>query len=105
MDVSLLGYLVGLLSVGVVSLIVGIWLGARARIAAPPSEQEQVAAAFGVLKRHFEKKALADMRASGAPLWTPDPARVAELSHGSDLDAPVPVGRNVKTSQPPRAPG
>lgn len=107
MDVSpaFLGYLVGLLSVGVVSLVVGLWLGARAQIAAPPSEEEQVAAAFGVLKRHFEKKALAEMQSSGAALWTPDPARVAELCHGSDLDSPVPVGRNLKASPPPRPPG
>ena len=69
---AFLGYVAGLLSVGVVSLVVGLRLGARSQTPAPQSEEEQVMAAFGVLKRHFEKKALADMQSSGAPLWTPE---------------------------------
>ncbi|WP_312163978.1 hypothetical protein [Phenylobacterium sp.] len=98
MDVApaALGYLLVLLGVGVVSFVVGLRLGARAQALPPLSEDEQVAAAFGVLKRRFEKEALAEMQASGAPLWSPDPARVAELSYGARLDGPVLVGRNTK---------
>ena len=98
MDASsaFLGYLVGMLCVGVFSLVVALRHGARSQIAAPQSEEEQVRAAFGVLKRHFEKTALAEMQASGAALWTPDPARVAELSYGADPDAPALVGRDLK---------
>lgn len=101
MDISLaaLGYLLIPLCVGVVSFVVGLRIGARAPMTRPQSEEEQVAAAFGILKRHFEKNALAEMEASGAPLWSPDPVRVAELSYGSDLDAPVLVGRNTKAGQ------
>lgn len=96
MDVSPAALLFALLGVALVSFLVGLRVGVRSQAPSPQSEEAQVAAAFGVLKRHFEKQALAEMEASGAPLWSPDPARVAELSHGSRLDAPVFVGRNAK---------
>ena len=99
MDASLAGYLLIPLAMGVVSFVVGLRLGARARTASPLSEDEQVAAAFGVLRRHFEKTALAEMQASGAPLWSPDPARVADLCHGSQIDSTVLVGRNTRATQ------
>lgn len=100
--ISSAAFLFILFSVGVVSFVVGLRLGGRSQPSSPLSEEEQVAAAFGVLKRHFEKRALADMEASGARLWSPDPALVAELSHGSRLDAPVLVGRNGKVDPEPR---
>lgn len=105
MDVSptALGYLLGLLGVGVVSLVVGLRLGARSQAAPPPSEAEQLSAAVALLRRYFEKKALADLEASGAQLWSPDPDRVADLSYGLVRDASVAVGRNVKTE--PQSPG
>lgn len=79
-----LGYVVGLLTVGVIALLVGIRLGAHTKVQTPPSDEEQVAAALGVLRRHLERKALADMQAAGGPLWAPDPDRVAELSYGAE---------------------
>lgn len=107
MEVSpaVLAYASSLLGVGVVSLVVGLRLGSQARVLRPLSEEEEVAAAFGVLKRHFEKRALAQMEASGAPLWSPDPGRLAELSYGAAPEAPVIVGHNMKggsSLRPPR---
>lgn len=83
------GYVFALFTVGVVSLLVGIRLGARTKVQAPLSDEEQVTAALGILRRHFERKALADMQAAGRPLWTPDPERVAELSFGAEPDVSV----------------
>lgn len=85
-----LGYVVALLTVGVIALLVGIRLGAHTtKVQAPLSDEEQVTAALGVLRRHLERKALADMQAAGRPLWTPDPDRVAELSYGAETDVSV----------------
>ncbi len=101
MEISPAVFLLIVLGVGVLCLVVGIRLGVRAGRPAVRSEEEQVAAAFGILKRHFEKKSLADLEASGAPLWSPDPTRVAALSHGSRPGAPVTVGRNTRTDGRP----
>lgn len=101
MEISPAVFLLIVLGVGVLCLVVGIRLGVRAGRPAVRSEEEQVAAAFGILKRHFEKKSLADLEASGAPLWSPDPTRVAALSHGSCPGAPVAVGRNIRTDGRP----
>jgi hypothetical protein len=92
---AVLGYLLGLFAVGAVAFIVGLRLGVRSTARPQPSEDEQVAAAFGVLRRHFERCALAELESSGAPLWSPDPARVADLSHGLERDVPALVGRNA----------
>lgn len=96
MEISPIAFLFAILCVGVVSLVVGIRIGIRGSRPARMSDEEQVAAAFGVLKRHFERKALADLEASGAQLWSPDPMRVAELSHCAGRGASVSVGRNTK---------
>lgn len=82
-----LGYIVGLLGVGLIGLLVGARLGARSTVNPPPSEQEQLVAALRVLRRHHEQSALAKMQAAGAELWSPDPDRVAELSYGAPVDA------------------
>lgn len=102
MDISpaVLGYLFGLFAVGVVAFVVGLRLGARTQIRSEPSEDEQAAAAFGVLHRHFERRALAALESSGAPMWSPDPARVADLSHGGERDVPALVGRNGLVRRP-----
>lgn len=105
MDISpvVLGYLFGLFAAAVVAFTVGLRLGARTTISPQLSDDEQVAAAFGVLRRHFERCALAELEATGAPIWSPDPARVADLSHGLERDVPALVGRNAAV--PPRSPG
>lgn len=82
-----LGYAIGLLSVGVIALLVGVRLGAKAMVIPPPTEQEQLVAALRVLRRHHEQAALTEMQAAGAELWSPDPDRVAELSYGARIDA------------------
>lgn len=82
-----LGYAIGLFSVGVIALLVGVRLGAKSTLSPPPSEQEQLATALRVLRRHHEQAALAEMQAAGAELWSPDPERVAELSYGARIDA------------------
>lgn len=82
-----LGYIVGLFSVGLIGLLVGVRLGAGATVSTPPSEDEQLVAALRVLRRHHEQSALAKMQAAGAELWSPDPGRVAELSYGAPVDA------------------
>ena len=89
MSPIVLAYVLGLLSVGITALLVGIRIGARTRPAPVKSEEEQVAAAFGVLRRHMEKKALAEMQAQGGPIWSPDPDRVAELSYGATNARPT----------------
>jgi hypothetical protein len=86
-SLGVLGYVVGLLSVGVIALLVGIRLGAKSTIAAPPSEQEQLVQALRILRRHYEQAALAEMQAAGAQLWSPDVERLAELSYGAKIDA------------------
>lgn len=96
---AVFGYVLSLLAVAVVAFIVGLRIGARARVQTPLSEEEEVAAALGVLRRHVERRALAELETSGAPIWTPDAARLAELSFGSPRDVSVAVGRNTKTSQ------
>ncbi|CAN7458524.1 hypothetical protein LJR164_003020 [Phenylobacterium sp. LjRoot164] len=102
MSPAVLGYLFGLFAVGVVAFTVGLRLGVRTTVKPPPSEDEQVAAAFGVLRRHFERCALAELESTGAPIWSPDPARVADLSYGLERDVPALVGRNGAAR---RAPG
>lgn len=77
-----LGPLLALAVVGATALLIGIRVGSRTKTQPILSEDEQVAAALGVLRRHSEKRALARMEAAGARLWTPDPERVAELSSG-----------------------
>lgn len=86
-SLGMLGYFVGLLGVGVIALLVGIRLGAKSTIAAPPSEQEQLVQALRILRRHHEQAALAEMQAAGAQLWSPDAERLAELSYGAKIDA------------------
>lgn len=94
-----LGVVLGLLSVGVVAFVLGLRVGARARGSAPLSEDQQVAAALNVLRRHLEMRALADLEASGAPIWSPDARRVAELSFGLQRDRSASVGLNVKAGR------
>lgn len=98
MDVApaTLGYLFGLMGVGAVSLIVGLRVGARVRPVAPVSQEAQLLAAISLLRRHFEERALADLEASGAKLWSPDPARIADLSFGAEGDTTVNVSGNAK---------
>lgn len=86
-SLGMLGYVVGLLGVGVIALLVGIRLGAKSAVTAPPSEQEQLVQALRLLRRYHEQAALAKMQAAGAELWSPDAERLAELSFGPKIDA------------------
>lgn len=84
---GILGYGLGLFVVALCALLAGIRLGARTQASSPPTESEELAHAMGVLRRHFEAKALEEMKISGAQLWTPDADRVAALSYGVSTDA------------------
>lgn len=85
-----LGYMLAMTLVGAAAFLFGIRVGTRTKVQPIQSEDEQVAAALGVLRRHFEKRALARMVAAGARLWTPDPDRIAKLRDGR--------GRTFKTA-------
>ena len=80
---ALVGHLLLVIGVGVIALLVGIRLGARTRIEPQASDEEQLAAALGVLRRHLERKALADIRPRG---WSCGrPIRIAWLNSATML--------------------